>query len=139
MLLEFIKQGIKEFKKIETLDKEKMAIIVMGEGESCSFEEKVLIALTLINRIKEKKIRFNSIFKDYHGWDRDFKISNSLEKVALEESIEAINIAEKIYREHPEFRNVFFFNLSGRDPKTIFQVKKVDINGFKHTFFEIIS
>jgi hypothetical protein len=139
MLLEYIKHGIKEFKEVESLDKEKMAIIVMGEGESCGFEEKVLIALTLINRIKEKKIRFNSIFKDYHGWDRDFKISNSLEKVALEESIEAINIAEKMYHEHPEFRNVFFFNLSGRDPKTIYQVKKVNINGFKHTFFEIIS
>lgn len=137
MLLEFIKQGIKEFKQIETLDKEKMAIIVMGEGESCSFEEKVLIALTLINRIKEKKIRFNSIFKDYHGWDRDFKVSNSLEKVALEESIESINIAEKMYHKHPEFRNVFFFNLSGRDPKTSYKVKKIEISDFKHTFFEI--
>lgn len=139
MLLESIKEEIKKYENSEITDKGNMAIIVMGEGENCSFEEKILIAITLINRIKEKKIKFNSVYKDYLGWNREFRVSNGPEKKALSESIKSIDIAEKLYYEHPEFRNIYFFNLSGNDPKTDYSVKKIQITGFRHTFFSIFS
>lgn len=137
MVLDIIKKEIDNYNnKLDALRSD-TAIVIFGEAECCSFEEKVLIGLTCYNR-ERSAIRFNSIKKDYLGYHRKFFIDN---KEFKRDSIIASFTADVISRKNiKELKNIYFFNLHGRFPSTIYPVSKVEsLDGFKHSFFKIIS
>lgn len=126
----------------------KLAIAVMGEGESLSYNEKFLIALVGLNRHLQKDIIFNSLEKDFLGYSRKIVIDNILNRKAMEESISAVLDAVKCIKDYEKFpeimgekdwRKIYFFNLTGEKPKTIYKIEKCNFNiETKHTFWKIV-
>lgn len=128
----------------------KIAIMVMGEGENVSYEEKVLIALVAMNRYiatEMKLLKFNPLEKDFFGYRRQLKITNKLERKALQDSIEAsieareiINHKESIIQLFGEFswKYIYFFNKGKIKPSTKYKVEKCNLNiKTEHNFYKI--
>lgn len=121
---------------IESLGK--ISIIVMGEAENCSFQEKEMIAAVAWNRLISKNLKFNNLEKDFYGYNRIFKISNKLEKNALEDSINSsIRAYEKV--KSGLYKNIYFFSLKGhKKPSSFYKLKKINTpTTFKHNFYKI--
>ncbi|AJW77009.1 hypothetical protein [Marinitoga sp. 1155] len=118
----------------------KLIIAVMGEAESCSFFEKYLIACVGWNRwFHQKKYRFNPLEKDFLGYRREI-IINDVSREKMEESIKAVDRAFiELNAGNKKYNDLFFFNLSGKKPSTIFKVEPVIFDKIVHTFFRIID
>lgn len=117
----------------------KLAIAVMGECENCNAFEKFLVACVGWNRwLHQKKYKFNPLEKDFLGYNRKIVINN-VSRDAMEESIKAVDRAFIELRSSPVYRDLFFFNLTGKKPSTIFKVEAVKFEGVKHTFFKIVE
>ena len=119
----------------------KLIIATMGEAESCSFFEKFLIACVGWNRwLYQKKYKFNSIEQDFLGYRREIKI-NEVSRLAMEDSIKVVDRAfvELNANKNSEYSKIFFFNLSGHKPSTIFDVEEVKFENTQHHFFKIID
>lgn len=116
-----------------------IALIVMGEGENCSYNEKVAIAACAWNRLKDqKKYKFNDLKKDFYGYNRTLKISNEIERKAFADSVNASFEAYELVKSG-EFREMYFFSLKGhKKPTSFFSLNEICFpENFKHNFFRI--
>lgn len=129
----------------------KLAIAVMGECENCEYKEKVLIALVGLNRFISNELGFIKFFpleKDFLGYNRVININNSLSRNAMEDSFKAVLnakyyinsvITDDVFGEK-DYHKIFFFNLAGEKPSTIYNVKKCSFDfKTKHTFWKIVE
>ena len=117
----------------------KVAYIIMGEAESCSYMEKVMIGVVLWNRIKEKHIKFNDIEKDFHGWQLD---KRQIDKIDTEEErqafIDSVNAAYESYKKSEHNPDLFFFHIGNHDPSSWYKTKQVFVGNTQHNFFKIV-
>ena len=125
-------------------------LIVHGEAEGCSFEEKMWIAHTLLNRERYEyehlKNYFRDPYVDYHGASRKWKISNIIERRAF---VETCNACFKALADHlagvdPTNGAVYFATkrcLRGHDPTDFFgDVEEITVPGyFQHRFFRVVE
>ncbi len=137
-MIELIRQEVNFYEQTNKLNKGVIAYIVYGECEGQSLEEKILVALTIINREMQHQISFNDMKIDYHGWNRKFKIQTSAQRQAYVDAVKAFHIAKMIYEKYPSFHNIFFFNNHGGRPSTSYYLEKVETPGMAHTFFKIV-
>ena len=117
------------------------AVIVQGEAEGQSLEEKVFVALTIVNRTLQNEIKFQSIEEDYLGQSRKLKVTNPVERRQMEESINAVLIALELHKRREDLRDIYFFNNHGKKPSSWYKVEEVDLSefNFKHYFFRIVG
>jgi len=118
----------------------KVAYIIMGEAEGCSYMEKKLVGIVLWNRIKTTKYRFNSIEKDFHGWQLDRR---QIDKIDTEEErqafIDSVNAAYESYKESAENPNLFFFHIGTHKPSSWHKTKQIFTGNTQHNFYEIVD
>ncbi|ABR31286.1 hypothetical protein SU69_07305 [Thermosipho melanesiensis] len=128
-----------------TYDIGKAALVVMGEAEGQSFEEKKWIAHVILNRLKHGK--FRPIEKDFIGYRRAIDIDEELEREAM---TDAVNAAVLAFYEHlvgidPTKGATFFATkkyIKEKDPNEIFGVKVEPVptpNYFAHQFYRLVT
>lgn len=141
--MEKIKDMIDElYKDINAPDKvdyDKIQLIVLGESEGASIYDKVLVAITAINREKSKHLGFNPLTVDFHGYSRNININNQKTRQQFEDSVAAVFIAVKLLKQYPELSNIYFFNNHGGMPSSFYELEMVDIDRslVSHYFFAI--
>ena len=110
--------------------------IVMGECESCCFNEKIWVSHVVINRVYSS-CRFNPIEKDFQGLNRD--ISNSyLTKQQLFLTMNAVMISyiQQIFGFDPTNKSVFFCN-GPPNNLSFYKLKANRHKGFIHVYYAI--
>lgn len=145
MLMDNFKDTVdKLYEEINAPDKvdyDKIQLIVLGESEGASIHDKVLVAITAINREKSKHLGFRPLEVDFHGYIRDMRIDNQKTRQQFEDSVVAVFIARKMLKKYPELSNIYFFNNHGGMPSSFYELELVDIdrNLVSHYFFRIKS
>lgn len=122
----------------------KAALIVMGEAEGQSFEEKKWIAHVILNRIEHGK--FRSIEKDFIGYRRTLDIDEELERKAMSDAVNAAVLAfyEHILGIDPTKNATFFATkkiMKDKDPSEVFGVRVEPVptpNYFAHQFYRLV-
>ena len=130
---------------MQNYDIGKAALIVMGEAEGQSFEEKKWIAHVIYNRIAHGG--FRALEKDFVGYKRNLDIDEELERKAMTDSTNAAIIAfyEHILGIDPTKNATFFATkniMKDKDPSKVFGVKVQPVhtpNYFAHQFYRLIE
>lgn len=123
----------------------KVAVVVMGEAEGQTFEEKKWIAHVVLNRLQHGN--FRPIEQDFIGYKRKISVNNDLERNAL---IDSINASVFAFFEHflnidPTKGATFFATkkfMEGKDPSEVFgvDVKPVPTPSyFAHQFYKLAN
>jgi len=121
-----------------------ISLIVHGEAENCSYEEKKWIAHVILNRLSQPYL-FRSLEKDFKGLSRRIKIENNLERQAFIDSINAVleAIEEHKLKIDPTQGATFFAVkkfIRNKDPTVVFGVLVEEVNtpeSFAHVFFKL--
>lgn len=121
-----------------------IVLIVHGEAESCTIEEKKWIAHVVLNRLRAPE-QFRSIEDDFKGLKRKMKIENRIERMAFIESIDAViqAILESFINIDPTHGAVFFATkklFHNKDPSSVFGAPVVEVETpeyFQHRFFKL--
>lgn len=114
------------------IDYAKLQITIMGEAEGSSIYDKVLVAVTLLNRYYDKdKYKFGDIEEDYDGYSRPLKVRNVLERKQFSDSIRAIFIAEKLREIDPSIKDIYFFRTGDTMSLKYYYVEPVEFEGIQ--------
>lgn len=124
--------------------------VIFGEGEECSYNEKVLIGITFWNRlINPFKLKFNDYKNDFAGYKRFIVLrqenpeyfNNKIVKEQFEYSKKAAEVSYKIaYSNDPKYNLYYFFlnkdkTLINPHNLSYYKLEEINIEGFMHTFY----